>query len=143
MGSVKVLTLTQPWATLVVTGRKRYETRSWRPPDFILGRRVAIHAAKGFPSWARDAAIEFGFVPDALPLGAVIGSVVIHGWHPTETVDVDDEERRYGDYSRGRYAWILGDPKQRDEPAPARGALGFWSWTPPAIAPTSVGGTDG
>ena len=48
---MKVLTLTQPWATLVAIGAKRIETRSWstkyRGP-------LAIHAAKGFPAWAKD-----------------------------------------------------------------------------------------
>src|SRR6476620_4962366 len=41
---MKALTLTQPWATLIASGAKRVETRSWgtsyRGP-------VAIHAAKG------------------------------------------------------------------------------------------------
>ncbi len=41
---MKVITLTQPWATLVAIGAKRIETRSWstryRGP-------LAIHAAKG------------------------------------------------------------------------------------------------
>jgi hypothetical protein len=48
---MKVLTLTQPWATLVAIGAKRIETRSWstnyRGP-------LAIHAAKGFPKWAQE-----------------------------------------------------------------------------------------
>ena len=44
--SMRGLTLTQPWASLVAIGAKRIETRSWstnyRGP-------IAIHAAKGFP----------------------------------------------------------------------------------------------
>lgn len=42
------LTLTQPWASLVVLGEKRYETRSWRPPAARIGERIAIHAAAGW-----------------------------------------------------------------------------------------------
>lgn len=41
----KVLTLTQPWATLVAIGAKHIETRSW--PTSYRGP-LLIHAAKGF-----------------------------------------------------------------------------------------------
>jgi hypothetical protein len=41
---VKALTLTQPWATLVAIGAKRFETRSWRTSHT---GPLAIHAAKG------------------------------------------------------------------------------------------------
>jgi activating signal cointegrator 1 len=44
---VHVLTLTQPWASLMALGEKTVETRSWRPPDYMIGQRIAIHAAKG------------------------------------------------------------------------------------------------
>lgn len=47
---MKVLTLTQPWATLVAIGAKRIETRSWRT-DYR--GPLAIHAAKGFPDDAQ------------------------------------------------------------------------------------------
>jgi activating signal cointegrator 1 len=47
---LKALTLTQPWATLVAIGAKRIETRSWRTS---YRGPLAIHAAKGFPKWAR------------------------------------------------------------------------------------------
>lgn len=43
-----LLTLTQPWATLVALGEKRWETRDWPPPETARGDLVAIHAAKTF-----------------------------------------------------------------------------------------------
>ena len=49
--TIRVLTLTQPWATLVAIGAKRIETRSWgtdyRGP-------LAIHAAGKWSRWDRD-----------------------------------------------------------------------------------------
>jgi hypothetical protein len=48
---MKTLTLTQPWATLVSLGAKTFETRSWKT-DY--SGPLAIHAAKGFPGWAKD-----------------------------------------------------------------------------------------
>ena len=40
------ITLWQPWASLIADGVKQYETRSWKPPWHLLGKRIAIHAAK-------------------------------------------------------------------------------------------------
>jgi activating signal cointegrator 1 len=55
---LKALSLTQPWATLVALGAKRIETRSWSTP---YRGPIAIHASKGFPSWARDTCDEKPF----------------------------------------------------------------------------------
>src|SRR5580765_8422282 len=41
--SMKILSLHQPWASLVAIGAKRYETRSWKT-DYR--GPIAIHAAK-------------------------------------------------------------------------------------------------
>jgi activating signal cointegrator 1 len=36
----------------------------------------------------------------------------------------------YGDFSPGRYAWLLADTEPLDEPVPAKGRQGLWEWTP-------------
>lgn len=126
---MKALSLTQPWATLVVTGRKRVETRSW--PTSIR-ERIAIHASKAMPAYAREAAIEFGLDPDALPRGAIVGQVSLAGCEPTNEArpHVSEEELWFGDFADGRFAWYLVSPTVELRPIPARGALGFWDWTP-------------
>lgn len=48
---MKAISLTQPWATLVHLGAKRVETRSWYTS---YRGQLVIHAAKGYPRWARD-----------------------------------------------------------------------------------------
>ena len=40
---MKAITVWQPWASLLVSGRKRYETRSWAT---TYRGPIAIHAAK-------------------------------------------------------------------------------------------------
>lgn len=60
---MKALTLTQPWATLVALGLKRFETRSW--PTSYRGT-LAIHAAKGMPKYARYALTDNWAVYTAL-----------------------------------------------------------------------------
>ncbi len=41
---MKALTIWQPWATLIMLGAKPYEFRSWQPPRWLVGQRLAIHA---------------------------------------------------------------------------------------------------
>ena len=41
---MKVITLKQPWATLVAEGLKKYEFRSWK---FNYRGEILIHAGKG------------------------------------------------------------------------------------------------
>jgi hypothetical protein len=145
---MRALSLTQPWATLVAIGAKRIETRSWRTP---YRGSMAIHAAKGFPAWAKEVcesnfAAELG--PNPLPLGAVIATCRLISCIPTRelqenrVIEVDylagcgdfvlgDQERAFGDYSLGRWAWLLADVQQLAAPIPQRGALGLWEWPDP------------
>lgn len=36
------------------------------------------------------------------------------------------QERAFGNYTPGRFAWLLADVRALPEPIPARGALGLW-----------------
>lgn len=126
---MKALSLTQPWASAVALGVKQWETRSW--PTRFRGE-VCIHAAKGFPRWAKDFAsteLTLGRLPARLPLGAIICVCELTECRQTETVapEVSAIERLYGDYSPGRYAFKLENVRVLTEPVPARGALGFWA----------------
>jgi hypothetical protein len=57
-------------------------------------------------------------------------------WRPTSLagtpLDVGEgwpeAERAFGDYTPGRYAWILADVVPLEEPVPARGRQGLWEW---------------
>jgi activating signal cointegrator 1 len=145
---VKALTLTQPWATLVAIGAKRVETRSWstdyRGP-------LAIHAAKGFPTWARETCGEPPFWPALvaagyanwkdLPRGVVLCTTRILAVRPTEydgntagiplapPFPMGENEWHFGDYGPDRYAWYLDAVVRLAEPAPAVGSLGLWDWS--------------
>jgi len=73
--------------------------------------------------------------PDtSLPRGCVLGTVRLDGIYTTTAAmrqpDMTPLELSLGDYSAGRYAWLLGAPKPFREPIPARGALGLWEWEP-------------
>ena len=154
---MKALTLTQPWATLIAIGAKKIETRSW---NTAYRGPLAINAAKGFPKEARDllwkdfdfyaafrpdhaAALNLAgvrLVPNAaasavsgqLPLGVVVATCRLASIIPTSRVKgLTNQERAFGDYSPGRYAWILEDVKPLAVPIPVKGALSLWEWNAP------------
>jgi len=39
-----------------------------------------------------------------------------------------DKQRPFGDFTLGRYAWVLGNIKLVDPPVPATGHQGLWEW---------------
>ena len=134
------LSLTQPWATLVATGAKTIETRSWSTAHRGL---IAIQAAKGFPADCRalcwrtpfaQALIEAGFDrAEQLPRGAIVAVAhllhvapiehFVHGRLPHALVA---REFAFGDFTPGRFGWVLGDIRRLREPIPCKGALGLW-----------------
>ena len=138
---MKALSLTQPWATLVALGEKQIETRSW--PTRFRGP-VAIHAAKAFPGWARrqcwmapfsTVLVKHSLTPDDLPLGKIICMAEVNICMRTDQVREAwclytgaEHEADFGDYSDGRFAFLLGDIQPLALPIPARGMLGFWEW---------------
>jgi len=55
---MRVLSFTQPWATLVCLGTKQIETRSWKSWYYD---EILIHASKSYPRWAKDCEKEEPF----------------------------------------------------------------------------------
>lgn len=45
----------------------------------------------------------------------------------TTAEDITDQ-RPFGDFTPGRYAWLLADVEALAEPVPARGRQGLWEW---------------
>src|SRR5512135_2242784 len=150
MASMKALTLTQPWATLVALGLKRIETRSWATSYRGL---LAIHAAQRFPKEARAFTVDpvcyeavrlaSGSNPlvTGYPLGVVLATcrlvdcvhteefnrnrvLRLYGWDSETAFEMNERERLFGNYEPGRWAWLLTDVKRLAAPIPAKGALG-------------------
>lgn len=128
---MRALSLWQPWASAIALGIKTVETRAWstkyRGP-------LLIHATQRFPREAREfAATEraLGRLPPRLPLGAVVAVATLVDVRPTEEValEVSALERLYGDYTPGRWAWMLSDvrPLAVAELFGATGLQGLWT----------------
>ena len=81
----------------------------------------------------------------ALPLGAIVAAARIMdveatgdvarrvgtGWSfelsPLDRWELTKQEAAFGDYSPGRFAWLLGDIRPLASPIPCKGALGLWN----------------
>lgn len=122
---MKAISLTQPWASLVIDGRKHIETRSW--PTSFRGV-VAIHAAKSID---KTACKKFGYDPEKIARGAVLGTAVLSGCFQFAEITrniITPEEESYGDFSPGRFGFDLICVTKFEWPVPARGSLGLWNW---------------
>ena len=85
-------------------------------------------------TWDADALL-------ALPRGAIVAVCELTDCSPIKIYSIGDSaingtsyplptepERSFGDYSVGRWAWLLADIRALPEPVPARGTLGLWTW---------------
>lgn len=134
---MKAITIHQPYASFVIAGTKHYETRS---RNTRIRGKVAIHAGakepyqvlKNLPPDMRKKVIDLQRELDLLepPLGAIIGTVEIVDCVQVEALwdQLTSEEISIGDYSAGRFAYVLQNPVMFVDPIPARGAQGWWTW---------------
>lgn len=65
----------------------------------------------------------FTRVPDSKLVKLDCTVPISRGWQDLE------HQRTYGDFTPGRWAWLLSDIAPLAEPAPARGRQGLWEWS--------------
>lgn len=127
---IKAITLWQPWDTLVAIGAKPYETRHW--PTAYRGDLVIHAAAKRdndtieFLRQIRPEIQRYHVQFPPLQYGKVLCVVTLADCIPTEAVP--DDERRFGDFTPGRFAWKLENVRVFDPPIPAKGMQGLWTY---------------
>ena len=125
----------QPWASLLFAdgeNRKVHETRTFPFPSKYFGERIAIHAAKRFPTIEgelHDLCIcAFGpHYREALPQGAVIGTLEVDQWTATPFgAPASPADGVAGDWTPGRFAWRTLHSELLDRPVPYRGRQGWF-----------------
>ncbi len=139
---MKALSIWQPWASLIIAGHKKIETRPWPAPYQIRGQRIAIASTKSMQAEQRRAAEEEAFqrhsratgfpALEQLPMGSVLGTVIVAGCRcidPEFLESLDDQEEAFGIYAPDRFAWLLEDPQPLEKPVPVCGAQGLWEWS--------------
>lgn len=128
-------------------GAKQIETRSWKTQH---RGPLLIHASAGFKKEHKDLCMQKPFSYyirhwTDLPLGCIIGKVNLEFTAPTEDfVNFSKYEHKkeikwidriywpaeleFGDYSHGRYGWLLSDIEKFEKPIAAKGSLGLWDY---------------
>jgi hypothetical protein len=133
---MKALSLLQPWATLVIIGAKKIETRSWAT-DYR--GRLLIHASKGKAGSIfknQQPFTKYISKFEALPFGVIIGEVTLEKILRVEDFSLSDkemnlltlEEKAFGDYAERRYGWVLANPIEYENTIPALGQLRLWDF---------------
>jgi hypothetical protein len=131
---MKVLTVLEPWASLIIHGHKRWEHRSW--PTAHRGP-LAIHAGRRFGPWQRllceqmpiERVLSAAGIrrPSDLPFGCILGAVTVIDCVPASELEDGPPLVDSG------FAWRLADPVRLPIPVPHRGQLGLCE-LPPEIA---------
>lgn len=130
---MKVLSLTEPCATLIKDKKKFVETRSWKT-DYR--GELYIHAsATSIPKdWKEDT--EFMSLVDGVPLN--FGNIIckcklVDCIYMTKEYVENMKKNNYqeyicGKYEVGRYAWILENIIPLENPIKAKGQLNIWNY---------------
>jgi hypothetical protein len=111
---MKALSIKQPWASLIASGRKTIELRTWQTKyrgDFIVCASCSPRRGTEF---------EIG------PMAAAICVVTLDRIEPA---DASHAKRACCSVSPGEFAWRLTNVREF-EPFPIKGRLSFWEPTP-------------
>lgn len=126
---MRVITLQEPWASLIGEGVKTIETRSW--PCAQLGE-LYIHAGKAKIKDCESRKINLSSrLRGPLHYGSIfvkcnlVDCVLITEEYADEIRSTNPDCFLCGDFTPGRYAWVLADIEPI-EPIEARGKLGIW-----------------
>ncbi len=130
---MKVLSIKEPYATLIKEKKKQIETRSWKT-DYR--GELYIHASstkiprefkenKEFMKFVKNNSMNFGKI--------ICKCQLVDCIYMTKEYIEDIKKNHYqeyicGDYKEGRYAWILEDIVSLKEPIKAKGQLNIWNY---------------
>lgn len=112
---MKALSIKQPWASLVATGRKTIETRTW--PTKHRGKLLIV-SSKTF-----DENFPFKYILSlGLRFGQALAVVELVECRPMRKMD---EPFALCDYYPGLYSWFFLNPIPLT-PFPVKGRRGIW-----------------
>lgn len=125
---MKVLTIKQPWATLIMQQDKRFEFRSWKTS---YRGELLIHAGKGID---KEAVIRLAkYLPKELPTGKILGKVQLIDCIKCDKEFIQMCQKENKDiYAKSTfdetYAWKLKNVEVFEMPIEAKGKLSLWEY---------------
>jgi len=122
---MKIITLKQPWATLIAEGYKKYEFRSWKTS---YRGDILIHAGGGVD---KEAIEKFSSLNLIYPKYRVLAKVQL-----VDCIEITDDNYKkinqenefvYGNKKREGYAWKITNIKKINSNKEIKGKLGLWN----------------
>lgn len=127
---MKVISIKEPFATLLTKNIKHIETRSWKTK---YRGELYIHASK--KTWTKKHAsnalleltkdLEFNY-GNIIGKGTLVDCIYMDEAF-IEEIKNNPQEYACGEYKVGRYAWIL-ENVEAITPIPAKGQLNIWNY---------------
>lgn len=117
--TLKVLTIIQPWASLIIDDGKTIENRGFKTRHRgLMGIHAGAKPVAPLHGWQREERTRaLKALDHELPRGALLGVV--------EVVDVtQDHVSPWAE--PGQWHWVFANPRALPEPVPMRGKLGLW-----------------
>jgi hypothetical protein len=149
---MKCLSIIEPFATLIAIQEKKIETRSWKTN---YRGKIAIHASKNINKAGKESCLKNEFLNvlqdkyilikdnnkiqynfnygniiaicdliDCVQMKELFEDYAILG----NGIRVEGNEFIFGDYTPGRYAWILDNIQLLNKPIEVNGHLGLWNY---------------
>lgn len=130
---MKVLSLTEPYATLIANGQKCIETRSWKTkyrgelyihasatkiPESTLENEKLMDLIKNKP-------LNYGHIICKCNL---VDCIYMTEEYVHEMKEKNPQEYLCGEYKVGRYAWVLDDVIPLENKMKAKGQLNIWNF---------------
>ena len=122
---MKALSVRQPWAELIIQGKKTLELRSW-----LVKHRgpLAIHASTNIE---REACQAHGLDPDHVTAGAIIGVVELVDVRELDATEFSARRAEHLADERFNtsplYGWQLANPRPLPQPCVVHGRMGLFT----------------
>ena len=126
---MKVLSIKEPFATLIKDKVKIYETRSWKTN---YRGELFIHASLSL-SKSENVEIEKKYLKSEINPGFILCKCELLDCIPMTKEFInyiinETNEADYGRYEEGRYAWKLNVIEVLSDPINVKGKLGIWNY---------------
>ena len=129
---MKVISIIEPWASLIKDNIKFIETRSWKT---TYRGEIYIHASLKKVSkndkrideliaLLKNKNFKYGHI---IAKATLIDCIYMDNEFIKKIIN-NKTEYICGEYREGRYAWILKDITPLNTPIPVKGKLGIWNY---------------
>lgn len=126
---MKVISIKEPFATLIKDGIKIYETRSFKTN---YRGEIYIHASKSLSKSERVESakkyLKTEINPGYILCKCELTDCILMTKEFIDYINKETNESDYGRYEEGRYAWKLKLIEVLPNPISAKGKLGIWNY---------------